>query len=105
MHVVRHYDERVELVSAEAPLAVLDSFHDEAGNFRLTQKQRAECRAIKQAVHRHECLSRAHSGGRKSAAHGEAVSQAECNEKWLPDYIPVGEAALIVGHTGLVGSG
>ena len=59
---------------------------------------RSGFRAIQDAVHRDERLAVGYTVWRKDAIRGQAVMQAESDEKGLAYRVPVRQASLVVLH-------
>jgi hypothetical protein len=103
--VVRHHDEGVKLVAAEPPFPLPQRVNYQRSNVGPLKKSRAGFGAVKQAIHGDECLSGRDLFGRKNAIGGKAAVEAEGHKQGVIHDVPMREAALIMPHLGIVGSG
>jgi hypothetical protein len=103
MNVIRHYDKGVKFITFESAFPVGKGAHNHLCDFRLTQKNRAACRVIEQAIHCREGLSGCQSGVRKGAVDRKTSVQSEGHEHSFANDIPMRKAPIISAHIGFSG--
>ncbi len=103
MDVVRHDHEGVKVVAPEARISVSNGGNNHSRDFGLAQIDRARLGFVEQSVHGYEDLSRSHCGRWKDSAGREASVEAEGQEYFASDYVPVGETTFVTGHMGFSG--
>jgi hypothetical protein len=99
MNVIGHYDERMKIIASETAFAFSQRTNSHFRYFRLSQGNRAAFRMIQQAVHGDECLSVSKPFRREDTAGRETSVQTECDEHSFSNDVPMGEAAVVAGHT------
>jgi len=85
-------------IAVEPALAVANGLNYEPREFRNAQMPSPGLRAIQYAVHRHEGLAISQAVRWEDAIGGQAVVEAESDEKGLADRVPVRKASLVVLH-------
>jgi hypothetical protein len=56
MDMIRHDDERMQLISVEPAIPITQSTHHKLGDFRTLQKQRAAGAPVQETIHGYERL-------------------------------------------------
>jgi hypothetical protein len=99
VNVIRHYDEGVKLVSIKSAISIVQSPRHDFGDFPLAQIQRTADPAVQEAIHGYECLPRlGHGFRREHSMPRKTAVQAESDEQWLIDSVPVREASFVMPH-------
>jgi hypothetical protein len=102
MHVIRHHDERMELIPLQFAVSVPQSRHHHFRNFFAPQERRAISACVQQPVDSYECLARRYQcGWREHPAAGKTAMQSERDKQGLVDRIPMGQPPFIMPHTSM----
>jgi hypothetical protein len=100
MHVVRHHDERMELIAVQLAVSVLQRVHNHLRNFRPAEEQWASGACVQEPVNRYERLARGNKCSRREhPVRGKTSVQTEGDEHGLVDYVPMGQPPYIMPHT------
>jgi hypothetical protein len=100
MNMIRHHDERMQLISLQFPFPMPQSRHHHLRNFFAPQRQRSIRASIQQPVDSHERLTRRDQSGRwKYPVARQTAVQPECDKHPLPDHVPMGQPSFIMPHT------
>jgi len=99
MHVIRHDDERMELIPPQLAVSMPQRCHY-LRNLRSPQEQRTTYARVQEPVDRNEGFARREeSGWWEYPISGETAMQPERDEQGLIDYVPMGQPPLIMPHT------
>jgi len=100
MHMVRHHDEGMQLITVECAIAVLQRRHHHPCNFWAPKKQGANGACVQEPIDGYECLARRDEPGwREHSIAGQTAMQSEGDKQRLIDYVPMRQAPYIVPHT------
>jgi len=100
MYMIRHDDERVDLVPMQFAIAMQQRRHHDLCDFRSTQEQRARRARIQQPVHGDERLARRDKcRWRKHPVRGETAVQSEGYKQGLVHNVPMRQPPFIMPHT------
>ena len=100
MDMIRHHDERMEVIPVQFPFAVPQRGHHHLGNLGTSQEQRAIRACVEQAVDSYERFARRNeSGWWEHPAVRKTSVQSERDKQRLLDYVPMGESPFIMAHT------
>jgi hypothetical protein len=84
MNMIRHNDERMEIIPAQHAISMPQSRHHHLRNLRTPRKQRATLTLIQKAINGYECLaSRNESFWWKYPIRGKAAMQSKRNKQSL----------------------
>lgn len=97
--MIRHDDKRMQFVSSEPALPILQRPHDDFGNFAAPEIQRPARSAIQQPVHGDERLTRSSNRlGRENALCRKTAVQPERDKQRLIDSVPMREPPFVTVH-------
>jgi len=100
MDMVRHHDERMEVIPVQFPIAVPQRGHHHLRNLGTSQEQRAVRACVQEPVNGYKCLAgRDESGWWEHPAVRKTSVQSERDKQRLFHYVPMGESPFIMAHT------
>jgi hypothetical protein len=100
MHVIRHHNERMELIPLQFAVSVPQRRNDHLRNFWPPQKRRATNACVQKPVDSQECFARGDKPGwREHTTRWKTAVQSERHKQRLFDHVPMREPPLIVPHT------
>ena len=105
MHMVRHDDERMQLIPPEPACAVAQGRYDQGGDIGPLKESRASSGSVEEPVHCYEGLARSHRFGRKHSIGGKTAVQTESHKQRLSQDVPMGQSPFIMPHRKLVRRG
>jgi hypothetical protein len=95
MNMIRHHDERMELIPPECAISVSQRCHHHFCNFRLPQKQRSIRARVQEPVDGHKCPARRNQSLRwEHTTAGKTTMQPERDKQRAVPPRPSGAAAV-----------
>ncbi len=103
MHVIRHHNERMELIPVECAISVPQCRDHHFCNFRPPQKQGAIRACVQEPVDGYERLARRDEPGWwEHSIRRKTAMQSERHKQRLLDYVPMGQSPFIAPHSCLL---
>jgi len=100
MNMIRHHDERMELIPPECAISVSQRCHHHFCNFRPPQKQRSIRARVQEPVDGHKCPARRNQSLRwEHTTAGKTTMQPERDKQRLFHHVPVGQPPFIMPHS------
>jgi hypothetical protein len=105
MHMVRHDDERMQLIARKPACAVAQGAYDQGGDIGPLKESGSTSGSVEEPVHSDESLAGSHCFRREHWLSGKTTVQAESHKQRLSHDVPVGQSPFIMPHRKLVWSG